>query len=438
MNPARFIVAASVLFAIPPAISVAADPALWGSSAHGFRIGIAYDSSSSEPALRVILENTGPTERDVSIGAVAESGPLYNVEFTATSPGGKEYPVFDTQALAAPPSSLPRFIVAHIDPGKSYEFVSILQKLLCVQNRQDVPLDTLLKRGYSVRASFVVGLSPSDQVTSAEWKLPPAPSFTRAGVLPSDGAAPVPLAPGMLVSIYGSHLGPKTGCEVHAPDPSKTICGVQVFVGGVPANLLYAQARQINFKVPPESAVQGDADIRVVYNRQSSKPVTVPLGPDRAVVKLERPARVGMPVWLKVSITGAPDSIQYPFTVYPAGFGCNEVEVRRDGKLLPRFASLSTQAIGGIAMTGNPCGSLSLPLRVKPHWKNPSPFAVQVRSAGNLRSPLFGAAYVVQRNAGAGTIRLDPHRDSPRRRNGPRQMVDRTRSPTPRKMRPPS
>ncbi len=360
MNLARFL-AAAALFAAAPRISLAADPVLWGSAAHGFRLGIAYDDSSPAPQFRIVLENISSRERDVSIGAVSESGPVYNVEFTATSPEGKRFQVLDENALAAPPSSLPRFIVTHIDPGKSYEFVSILQKLLCIQNRQDVPLDTLLQRGYSLRASFVVGLSPSDIVASAEWKLPPAPSFTRAGVLPSDGAAPVPLAPGMLVSIYGSHLGPAAGCEVHAPDPSKTICGVQVFVGGVPANLLYAQARQINFKIPPESAAKGDAEVRVVYNRQSSIPITVPLGPDLAVVKLERPARVGMPVWLKVSIAGAPNWIQYPFTVYPAGFGCNEVEVRRDGKLLPRFASLSTQALGLTSFSGPPCGFLSLP-----------------------------------------------------------------------------
>jgi hypothetical protein len=131
--------------------------------------------------------------------------------------------------------------------------------------------------------------------------------------------------------------------------------------GGVPAGLLYVQDRQINFKVPQETPVKGTAEIRVIYKGQSSRMVRLPLGLDSAAISLESPARAGMPVWVKVSMFGWDRTIQYPFDIHPAGFKCQEVEVRRDGKLLPRIATLASQAFDGIVTTGNPCSFVGLP-----------------------------------------------------------------------------
>jgi hypothetical protein len=76
-------------------------------------------------------------------------------------------------------------------------------------------------------------------------------------------------------------------------------------------------------------------------------------------LSLERPAMVGMPVWLSVSAIGR--VVSYPIDIRPAGFWCDEVEVRRDGRMLPRIASLETQAFDGIVIGGLMCGSLGLP-----------------------------------------------------------------------------
>ena len=198
-----------------------------------------------------------------------------------------------------------------------------------------------------------------------------APSFEAAGVLPSGGDRAIPLAPGLLMSIYGHHFGPPAACQGNAdpqhretPNPfrphqmfdetliyPKALCETRVLVGGVPAGLLYVQERQINFKVPQETPVEGTVEIQVVYKGQSSRPVKL----QGALVYLETPAKVGMPVWLKVS-TG----VHYPKGVHPADFGCDEVEVRRNGKLLPRIATLSTQAFDGIIGSGSPCGGFFL------------------------------------------------------------------------------
>jgi hypothetical protein len=84
-----------------------------------------------------------------------------------------------------------------------------------------------------------------------------------------------------------------------------------------------------------------------------------PLVENSVKLSLERPAMVGMPVWLSVSATDR--IVSYPFHICPACFLCDEVEVRRDGRLLPRIASLESQGFDGIWIRGNVCGSLSLP-----------------------------------------------------------------------------
>lgn len=85
-----------------------------------------------------------------------------------------------------------------------------------------------------------------------------------------------------------------------------------------------------------------------------------------------------MPVWLKINMPYDRESgIRYPFQVYPAAFGCNEVEVRRNGVLLPRIADLSTQATGTIIGPGNPCGWLGF--EREPHFRDRLPLHLQYR-----------------------------------------------------------
>jgi uncharacterized protein (TIGR03437 family) len=66
------------------------------------------------------------------------------------------------------------------------------------------------------------------------------------------------LAPGALVSIYGSGLATSTATAGSFPLPFQ-LGGAAVSVGGVPAPILYASSAQLNvqvpFEVPPGSAV---------------------------------------------------------------------------------------------------------------------------------------------------------------------------------------
>jgi hypothetical protein len=222
------------------------------------------------------------------------------------------------------------------------------------------------------------------------------PTFRADRVLPSGGDRPVQLVPGMLVSIYGTDLGPREGCIGQAdpkkretPNPlrpdqafvetliyPKELCGVQVMVGEIPAGLLYVHASQINFKVPQEAPMEGAAPLRVVYQSRSSAAVLIRLGLEVATLSLEQAAHVGGPVWVHIQAPPFPwfGDVQYPVGVHPADFGCQEVEVRRNGTLLPR---IPMQATGGIA-NGLMCGNIGIPGHEMQH-KNRLPLHLQYR-----------------------------------------------------------
>ena len=222
------------------------------------------------------------------------------------------------------------------------------------------------------------------------------PAFEAAHV--QLGSRPAPLAPGMIFSIYGANLGPTAGCIGQAdpqnretPSPLRPrqsqvetliypqdLCDTQVWVGGIPAGLLYVSASQINFKVPQETPIQGTAQLRVVYHGQSSKPVEFPLGVETLTISQETPARAGMPVWLRVKLPYEEGpSLRYPFMIFPASFGCYQIEVRRDGKLLPRIADVGSQAFQGIAFAGFICGSIAM--STEPHFQGRIPLHLQYR-----------------------------------------------------------
>ena len=218
----------------------------------------------------------------------------------------------------------------------------------------------------------------------------PAPSFQPDRVLFIDH--PVPLAPDLILSIFGNNLGPNTGCASFHDAKGiypKELCDTQVLVGGIPSELLWAQAGQINFRVPSQTPVEGTADLVVVYQGRSSQAVAMPLRVESPTLALDGPARVGMPVWLRLDMPYYRDSgIRYPYNVFPAAFGCNEVEVRRNGVLLPRMADAGTQGFGGIIGPGNPCGGIGpsgnprfhgrLPLHLQYRFDQPGTYEVRL------------------------------------------------------------
>jgi len=193
----------------------------------------------------------------------------------------------------------------------------------------------------------------------AAWAADAPPEFSAAGV--ARGARPARMVvPGSYLTIYGRNLGPAPGqCAADvppAPYPVE-ICGTRVLIGAEAAPLLFVSDKQINLMVPEDSPVGGTVDITVVYNGQSSLAVNLPAGFEKTTVALDGPAYAGMPVWLKIDLPGElGGAVRYPSGMGPAGFGCNEVEMRRDGQPLPLRPESDWYRYGG-TFSGFPCGT---------------------------------------------------------------------------------
>ena len=227
------------------------------------------------------------------------------------------------------------------------------------------------------------------------WGADPPPQFTPEGVVGQARAGR--LVPGALMTIYGRYLGPHpSDCSASAESlEAGYACETQVLIGDRPAQLLFVSEAQINFKVPLDSPPSDGAELRVVYRGQSSMPLTMRVGPEQTTISVDQPAHAGMPVWLQVELPSKYGTIHYPYILGLAGFGCNEVEVRRNGELLPPMPRSDTMP-SVITFVGNICGSSGaaslsersdrLPLHLLYDFRAPGTYEVRF----TLRSMPFG------------------------------------------------
>jgi len=155
-----------------------------------------------------------------------------------------------------------------------------------------------------------------------------APSLTAAGVVNGATFQSGPVAPGEIVSLFGSAIGPPTPAFLALTNPSlvgNSLQGVQVFFDGVPAPLLYAFSEQANLVVPYSVAGQSTTQLQLEYLGVLSNPVTLQVaatspgvfslnasgqGPgailnavDGSVNSAARPAGLGD--WVSIFATGA-------------------------------------------------------------------------------------------------------------------------------------
>ncbi|MCP5109809.1 MAG: hypothetical protein GY953_03120 [bacterium] len=89
-----------------------------------------------------------------------------------------------------------------------------------------------------------------------------------------------PAAPGEIVAIYGSNIGPDTGVEARLTASGRLPTAVQateVHFNGIPAPLLYVRQDQINVQVPYEVAGLDSAAVRVVHQGMISEAFTLSL-----------------------------------------------------------------------------------------------------------------------------------------------------------------
>jgi uncharacterized protein (TIGR03437 family) len=103
----------------------------------------------------------------------------------------------------------------------------------------------------------------------------PGVYLNPAGILNAASSAPFTagVAPGELITLYGSNLAPSTTVTGDIPFPT-SLAGVQVTINGTPAPIYYVSPGQASVIVPYEIA-QGVVQIQVNNNGTTSNTVTV-------------------------------------------------------------------------------------------------------------------------------------------------------------------
>lgn len=88
-----------------------------------------------------------------------------------------------------------------------------------------------------------------------------------------------PVAPGEIVTIFGSGIGPSTLTTLQLTDAgtvATSLGGTQVFFDGYPAPLIYSSATQVSAIVPYEIPGTQTTSILIQYQGTRSTPLTVP------------------------------------------------------------------------------------------------------------------------------------------------------------------
>lgn len=137
----------------------------------------------------------------------------------------------------------------------------------------------------------------------------------------------------MILEVYGSNLASEPSYVRPAVVPALEMCGVRVLLGSVPAELLYVSSRQINFKIPAGAPTETFVPLRVCAGVVCSTPVPMWFSTRTALLSLERPASVHMPIWIHVD-PPPPYFLSYPCWSGPWMPPGYELEVRRRGGLM--------------------------------------------------------------------------------------------------------
>ena len=126
-----------------------------------------------------------------------------------------------------------------------------------------------------IRASRFAAFAGLLALTAA-WARAQTPVVAAGGVV--DAASfRAPVAPGSLVSIFGTNLAPGPVSAAVIPLPT-TLGKVSVSFNGFPAPLLYVSAGQINAQLPWEVPATGAVTVIVTNDGVSSAPQNVQVG----------------------------------------------------------------------------------------------------------------------------------------------------------------
>jgi uncharacterized protein (TIGR03437 family) len=130
---------------------------------------------------------------------------------------------------------------------------------------------------------FTVQVSDSTNATAStalSLTIVQVPIISANGILNAASYATGGVAPGEMITIFGSGLGPATLAPL-ATDArgyvATSLGGTQVLFDGTPAPLIYSLADQVSAIVPYETFGKSSTQVQVVFQGQSSSTVSVPV-----------------------------------------------------------------------------------------------------------------------------------------------------------------
>jgi uncharacterized protein (TIGR03437 family) len=129
---------------------------------------------------------------------------------------------------------------------------------------------------------FIVHNSDTALLAGGITILPVKPFFSASSLVDAASFKGTGVAPGELISLFGTGIGPTIPVINSGFDPATgalptTLAGTSVTFDGLPAPLIFASSGQINLQVPYEVAGHGSTVVVVQNNGTSSDPITVPV-----------------------------------------------------------------------------------------------------------------------------------------------------------------
>jgi hypothetical protein len=209
----------------------------------------------------------------------------------------------------------------------------------------------------------------------------------------------------MILELWGQNFSSQRCGPAKEPYP-RELCGVRVLVGPSPAELLYVSSYQINLKIPADVPPEGIVPFQVCAGALCSDLVEMRFSARTAVLSLERPAYVRMPVWIHIE-TPAPYLISYPCRIWPWDFRGYEFEVQRDGRsLLPIPQPPEPKWLSSVDSCIAPSARSTLPLHLLYRFDEPGDYSVRFTARKGTE---------IQYQSDWTTIHVEPY--SPERRD---------------------
>jgi len=267
--------------------------------------GVSFDTNFSTT---FFATTNGPAAVTVSAGRTAtadltvdEGAPALDIEGGgAGRPGGSRPPLSFSSFLMRGGETLDVVLFGRglEDATLSEDSISFLGAPISVQ-RGSLRRTTVVRGSGETRPalSFTVDVAPSAPVgvatavirsasATAVYSggiriLEPVPSFSASGVVSAASFAGGSVAPGEIITVFGSNLGPMAGVggqmDLSLGRLSTRVAGVSVTFNGEPAPLFFVRQDQINAQAPFEIAGASLASVVVTYQHNTSNTITIPV-----------------------------------------------------------------------------------------------------------------------------------------------------------------